>query len=354
MEFVSEIGLKMWFTLCEMAPYILFGFFAAGVLSVLVSPQTVERHLGGRSFFSSVKAALFGVPLPLCSCSVIPVTVSLRKHGAGRAAATAFLLSTPQTGVDSIVVTYSLLGPVFAIFRPIVAFLTGILGGMGVALLDGEEPVKDIPPCEEECCSGYAKGKLYHIFHYGFITLGRDIARPLVAGILIAGLIAALVPDNFFSDKLGTGIAPMLVMLVIGIPMYVCSTASVPIAASLIAKGISPGAALVFLVTGAATNAAGIATVWKIMGRKTAVIYLATVAVSALISGFVLDYLFGYIRQHGWHMAPHGEMLPDEIKVLSALVLCALLIYVLCPSLFKRRKKAERCCNHSHEHSDCH
>lgn len=350
MEFIIEIGVQMWDTLCEMAPYILFGFLAAGVLSVIVSPKTVEHHLGGNGFFASVKAALFGVPLPLCSCSVIPVTVSLRKHGAGKAAATAFLISTPQTGVDSIIVTYSLLGPVFAVFRPLVAFITGILGGVGVALLDGDEEVKDVPACEDDCCSGYTRGKLYHIFHYGFITLGRDIARPLIIGIFIAGFIAAVVPENFFADKLGTGIMPMLVMLVIGIPMYVCSTASVPIAASLIAKGISPGAALVFLITGAATNAAGIATVWKIMGKKTAIIYLVTVAVSAVISGLALDGLSGFIQQRGWHMGTHGEMLPYSIKVLSALVLCALLLYMIVPPLFKKKQNTSCGCSNSDEH----
>jgi len=193
MDFIIATMSEMWATMCEMAPYILFGFLAAGVLSIVISPETIERHLGGRGFFSSVKAAIFGIPLPLCSCSVIPVTVSLRKHGASKAAATAFLLSAPQTGIDSIIVTYGLLGPVFAIFRPIIALITGVLGGLGVEMFDRDSIVTEADTCHEECCTGFKRGKLYHMFHYGFIVLGRDIAKPLLAGIVIAGLIAAIV-----------------------------------------------------------------------------------------------------------------------------------------------------------------
>ena len=280
--------LSLWDTMREMAPFLLFGFFVAGVLSVFIQPETVEHHLGGSGFKQVIKAALFGVPLPLCSCGVIPVGASLRRHGASAGATTSFLISTPQTGVDSIMVTLSLLGPVFAIFRPIVSFVSGVFGGtlVNVFGIDKDPPRPDDPVCVGECCTGApGQNRFIRAIRYGFITLPRDINKALIVGVVIAGLIAALVPDDYFSTVLGGGILSMLVMMLVGIPIYVCATASVPIAAALIMKGVSPGAALVFLMTGPATNAATISTVWKTMGRRAAGLYLGTVAGASILAG---------------------------------------------------------------------
>jgi uncharacterized membrane protein YraQ (UPF0718 family) len=310
----------------EMSPYLLFGFFVAGILSVLLSQELVERHLGGTGFWPLLKASIFGVPLPLCSCGVIPVSMSLHKHGASRGSTIAFLLSTPQTGVDSIFVTLSLLGPVFAIFRPIAAFVTGIVGGIFVDIFDRTAKSDAQAPSKrtDTCCEGGKTSKLISGLKYGFVTLPRDIGRAMLVGLVIAAVISALVPDGFFADRLGTGIVPMLVMMAVGIPMYVCATASVPIAAALILKGITPGAAMVFLMTGPATNAASFVTIWNILGRKTAIIYLATVAGCALLSGILLDYIAA-----GAHFEivsrPHG-MLPQAIEYASAVVLLTVLI----------------------------
>lgn len=312
-----------------MSPFLLFGFLVAGFLSVLVKPETVERHLGGRGFWQVFKAAIFGVPLPLCSCGVIPVAASLRRHGASAGATTSFLISTPQTGVDSIMVTLSLLGPVFAVFRPVVAFLSGILGGILVNVFGYEKgaPPDEHPTCTAECCSGAGnhRGGPMRAVRYGFVTLPRDIHKALIVGILIAGAISAAVPDDFFAGILGGGILSMLVMMAVGIPIYVCATASVPIAAALMMKGISPGAALVFLMTGPATNAATITTVWKIMGKRIAGIYLAAVAASALAAGLILDALF---RGSGSHAMTHSHwMLPGSVNTISAIALLAVLGY---------------------------
>ena len=328
-EFIAEFGRSVWSTLREMSPFLLFGFLVAGLLSVLVKPETVERHLGGRGFWQVFKAAIFGVPLPLCSCGVIPVAASLRRHGASAAATTSFLISTPQTGVDSIMVTLSLLGPVFTVFRPVVAFLSGILGGVLVNIFgyDKGAPAEEHPACTAECCSGGENhgGGLMRAVRYGFLTLPRDIHKALVVGILIAGAISAAVPDDFFAGVLGGGILSMLVMMAVGIPVYVCATASVPIAAALMMKGISPGAALVFLMTGPATNAATITTVWKIMGKRIAGIYLASVAASALAAGLILDALFRGIGSHS--MAHAHWMLPGFVNTLSVFALLAVLGY---------------------------
>jgi uncharacterized protein len=341
-DLLLKMGLELWLTLTAMAPYLLFGFAVAGALSIAVSQETVERHMGGRGLLPVFKAALIGVPLPLCSCGVIPVATSLRKHGASKGATVAFLLSTPQTGVDSILVTYALLGPVFAIFRPIVAFVTGLVGGW---LTDVMEPDKSKEPehggpkkCHDECCAHtHNQNRFVRALRHGFVVLPRDISKPLIAGLVIAGVIAGLVPPDFFAGRLGSGIWAMLAMMLLGIPLYVCATASVPIAAALIMKGVSPGAALVFLITGPATNAATIAIIWKVLGRRTALVYLGTVAVTALGAGILLDRLITTSSvQHGEHMA--CCMLPDWIGVASAV----LVLIILGSALFRIPHKPHR------------
>jgi uncharacterized membrane protein YraQ (UPF0718 family)/copper chaperone CopZ len=332
LEVLQNISLDAWSILCDMAPYLLFGFAVAGVLSVVLSPETVERHLGGGGLWPVLKATFFGIPLPLCSCGVIPVAASLRRHGATRGATTAFLISTPQTGVDSIMITLGLLGPVFAIFRPLAAFVNGVLGGMVVDVMDKDDTTAGVAPpsCQDTCCdTGDDSSRIVSALRYAFITLPRDIARPLLLGLVIVGLISALVPDDFFAQRMGTGIGAMLVMMLLGLPMYVCATASVPIAAALILKGVTPGAAFVFLMTGPVTNAAAITTIWKIMGKRTAFIYLATVAVSALGAGILLDLLIvnagtGAVGRMGW-------MLPEGLKTALAVMLLLILGYGLIP-----------------------
>jgi hypothetical protein len=328
-DMIVNIPVEAWDVLCEMAPYLLFGFLVAGILSVVIPPEKVERHLGGRGFMPVFKASLFGVPLPLCSCGVIPVATSLRRHGASRGATTAFLLSTPQTGVDSIFVTYALLGPVFAVFRPIAALVTGVIGGGLVSLFDknGKDAGAQPQACTDACCTGEGGNKVWQAFRYAFVTLPRDIGKALIVGLVLVGLISVLIPDDFFADSLGTGLSAMLVMMLLGMPMYVCATASVPIAAALIAKGVSPGAALVFLIAGPATNAATITTLWKVMGRRTTIIYMATVAVGALAAGLTLDGIFTIPHMH---MTSHEHwMMPGIVNQVSAVVLLAILAAAL-------------------------
>jgi len=305
----------------------IFCFFVAGVLSVLVSQSLVERHLGGAGIWQLVKASVFGVPLPLCSCGVIPVSMSLYKHGASRASTISFLLSTPQTGVDSIFVTYSLLGPVFAVFRPIAAFATGIIGGGVVNVFDKSGNQHKRQKCINECCSNNHKNKIAAGFKFAFVTLPRDIGKAMLVGIAIAAFISALVPDTFFVENMGNPLLQMLVMMILGIPVYVCATASVPIAAALILKGISPGAALVFLMTGPATNAASFTTIWKALGQKTAILYLISVAVCAFGSGLLLDQVAAWFDINVI-IKPHW-MLPHYLKDICAVVLLGILAFAL-------------------------
>lgn len=329
-DYLRSIIWNFWATIAEMSPYLLFGFFVAGLLSVLVSQRLVEKHLGGRGIWPLLKASLFGVPLPLCSCGVIPVSMSLHKHGASKGSTISFLLSTPQTGVDSIFVTLSLLGPVFAVFRPLAAFITGIVGGIFVDVFERKNKHDTQPPqkCTDECCdTTTTHSRITKGMKYGFVTLPRDIGKAMLVGLVIAAIISAFVPDGYFAEKLGTGIFAMVVMMFLGIPVYVCATASVPVAAALILKGLTPGAALVFLMTGPATNAASFITIWKILGKVTAITYLATVAACALLAGILLDYIdSGLDINVAIH--PHW-MLPPIVKYFSAVVLLAVLVFAI-------------------------
>jgi len=334
-EWLMEIPREFWGVLSEMSPYLLFGFLAAGALSVLISPRLIEQHLGGPGFWPVLKASAFGVPLPLCSCGVIPVSASLRRHGASKGATTAFLISTPQTGVDSIFVTFSLLGPVYAVFRPVIALVSGVIGGGMVDLIDPDRLGRSTASatCNEECCTTRKGHWLRRVLQYGFVVLPRDIGKSLLAGLIIAALISAVItPHGHFSQKLealmGGGIVGMLIMMALGIPVYVCATASVPVAAVLIDRGVSPGTALVFLMTGPATNAAALATIWQIMGRRTVISYLLTVAVMALASGLLLDYIFkaGYTEPPA---PPTMSMMSPWVRNTAAVALLGVLGFAL-------------------------
>ncbi|HOO57070.1 MAG TPA: SO_0444 family Cu/Zn efflux transporter [bacterium] len=333
-KFLSEF----WGILADMSFYLLLGFVVAGILSTYISTKTVEKHLGNTGFRSVFNAAMVGVPLPLCSCGVIPVGMSLRKHGASRGAAASFLISTPQTGVDSILVTYGLLGPLFAVIRPVVALITGIIGG---ALVDaattrsGYQDVTEEEKCTDSCCTGEkSERRLIKAFKHGFITLPRDIGRFLFIGILIAATLSVLIPENYFDNMLGSGLLPMLGMLVVGIPIYICSVGSVPMAAAFLAAGISPGAVLVFLMTGPATNAATITTIWKGLGKRTALIYLATIVFGSLLSGMLLDFLALEVGGRLGDFTPW--MMPQIINNISAVIL----MIVLIPHVIRGKKKA--------------
>lgn len=291
LEILQDIVGQTWLITAQMAPYLLLGFLMAGLLSVFISPAWLEWHLGGRGPGPVIKAALLGIPLPLCSCGVLPVGASLRQHGAGRAATTAFLLSTPQTGVDSILVTWTMLGPFFAVFRPLAALITGLAGGGAVQIMDPDqhrmEAIRSTPDTRPSGMGPRLKAALT----YGLETLPGDIGRALVIGLILAGILGAVVPASFLDAYLGGGPLAVLVMMLVGIPLYVCATGSVPIAASFIHMGASPGAALAFLIAGPATNAAALTTVDRILGRKAAAVYLLTAAGSAFGCGLALDWL---------------------------------------------------------------
>ena len=281
---------NFWMLINEFSPYLILGCLIAGILSVFLTVDLIQKYLGNKSIFSVFLASFLGVPLPLCSCGVIPVSAYLRKHGASKGATTSFLISTPQTGVDSIFITYGMLGPLFAIYRPVVAFLSGILGGTLVYALDNKDDQnKDDLECEDDCCDDSKSVSIfYRILHYGFVRLPLDIVNPLIIGIFLSSLIMILVPSNYF-EMVGSGIVGMVIMLIIGMPTYVCATASVPLAFVLYTKGFSFGAVLVFLMTGPATNITTMSVIYKILGKKNLAIYLFSIVFCSLCAGLLFD-----------------------------------------------------------------
>ena len=337
MTYLLNILNEIWLVTVKMAPYLLFGFLMAGVLSVMISKEYVRRHLGGHGWIQSLKAALVGVPMPICSCGVIPLAASLRKHGASRSATASFLASTPQTGVDSLMITYALLGWVFAVFRTVVAFISGVICGTAVGAVSPRNE-EAVPDCTDECCRPTQTHILKRMLTYGLVTLPRDIARAMVLGIILSGLISGLVPEGFFA---GLGDSPwtMLAMLLVGIPLYVCSSASVPIALAFIKAGISPGGALIFLITGPATNAATLTTLWSIIGKKQLVVFLITLALCALGAGFIINAMDVQLGI-GEAACEHAEH-TNRFGIFSAILLIGILVNGMLP---ERRKG--NCCPH--------
>jgi len=280
------------YMLNEMSPYILLGFLIAGLMHAFVSQRTFARHLSGTGWRSVVKAALIGVPLPLCSCGVLPTAIAMRRNGASKAASTSFLVATPQTGVDSIAATWSLLGPAFAVIRPVAALVTAMFGGMAV----GRTEQESVKVCATDLSSDEPghKGfgaKCLDALRYGFIDLVGRIGGWLVAGLIIAAIITVYVPADFFAVLGRNPVLSMLGVLIIAIPMYVCATGSIPIALALMLKGLSPGTALVLLMAGPAANFASFTLISREMGRKSAAIYLASIIIGAMAFGLAIDYL---------------------------------------------------------------
>jgi HflK protein len=317
LDFLFSVASEIAVVFYEGSFYILFGFVIAGLLAELVPDRLVARHLGNDSFRSVAIAALFGAPLPLCSCSVLPAAAGLRRQGASRSATVSFLISTPETGVDSIALTYGLLGPLMAVIRPLVAVTTAIVAGMvSIGIRDdddenraleaklanlGEHAHEDDHSHPSEACESDTQAapmvsprpaaRARRILRYAFVTLLDDLAFWMVIGIVLSGLLSASLPDDFFTRVVGWdgGLLPMIAMAMVGVPLYLCASASTPVAAALLAKGLSPGAALVFLLTGPAASAASIAVVGTMLGRKRLKAYLGSIACVSIAAGLLLD-----------------------------------------------------------------
>ena len=282
---------EIWNLINEMSPYLLLGFGFAGLLHAFVPAQIYHRYLSKNDFRSVLWAAMIGVPLPLCSCGVIPTAMSLRKEGASKGATTSFLIATPQTGVDSILATASLLGIPFAIIRPIAALVTALFGGQLVNIAtrnEKNEVVEDANRTTTPRPQGLWN-KIKEAFRYGYFEMMQDIGKWLMIGLVVAGLITVFVPDDFFLYFNDKPLLTMLMVLAVSVPMYVCATGSIPIAAALMLKGLSPGAALVLLMAGPACNMASIMVIGKVLEKKTMWVYLFSIILGAVSFGLLID-----------------------------------------------------------------
>ncbi len=341
MNVLVEILTEAWELLRESSIYVLFGIFVAGLMRVFVRPEAVSRHLGKGKVTSVLKAAALGVPVPLCSCGVLPAAVSLKRQGASNGATTAFLISTPESGVDSIALTYALLDPVMTVARPVAAFATAAVAGIAENMLGAEKDEKSVQPdlhCTvDNCCDGVdclpEVHKSHHTFFeklkagfsYALFELWEDIASWFLLGLVLAGVITALIPSDLLAKHLGGGLPAMLIMLAVGIPLYICATASTPIAAALILKGVSPGAALVFLLAGPATNVTSLTVLFGLLGKRATAIYLASIAVVSVACGLALDQVYAFFGISAQAVAGQAaEIIPLWVQVAGALALLAM------------------------------
>lgn len=340
MNIIYEFLKEIIFFFNEISVYLLFGFLMAGLLHVLFPESIIRKHLGSNSFGSVVKSTLFGIPLPLCSCGVIPVATSLQKSGASKGSIVSFLITTPQIGADSFMITYSLIGWIFAIFRIVASAITALLAGIFINIFNKKDEKSEVqPPANLNVKNGY-KERIKTIFSYIEFELLGSIINALMVGILIAGCIAVLIPEGFFEKYLSSQYLSMILMLIVGIPMYVCASASTPIAASLLMKGISPGAALIFLLTGPATNAANISTVIKIVGKKSTAIYLAAISLVSLGLGVLLNTVSAKIGIEKIVAQHQHDFLPGWLKVVGSFVLLGMISgYYFQNIILNKRKK---------------
>lgn len=350
LEFLEGTIKESLVILDESSALVIAGLVIAAVIKTYIPDRIVKKQLGGTGFRPVFMASLLGMPLPLCSCGVLPAAAGLRRQGASRGATTSFLISTPETGADSIAITWALLDPLMTVFRPIAAFVTAIIAGLMENIFNKDRPdaiANTGCGCSQDCIStgtlqenlpGATMDRFRASFRFIFTDLLYDIGPWLLLGIFAAGIISYAIPDDFLLGYLGHGITSKLIMLAAGLPLYVCASSSTPIAAALIMKGVSPGSALVFLLAGPATNAATMTVIGRLLGRTSLAIYLVTISVCAVGFGLFLDLIYS---SHGISLTPSiadsSHSSPISLKTAASLVL---LVLILRSVIYSRRTKS--------------
>jgi uncharacterized membrane protein YraQ (UPF0718 family) len=367
MQFINEIAASIWAVYLDTAFWLLLGLIAAGLVKTYIPADAMQRWLGGRGFSAVGRAALFGAPLPLCSCGVLPAALGLRRAGASKEATVSFLISTPETSIDSVAVTYALMGPLMAVYRPIAALVSALLTGLTVALVNKDDEAsisvgaESMSGCDKQasaaantgCCASSAptsagnccetadaantsshQSRLSQALRFAGGELLDDISHWLVLGIVVAGVMMSLIPPGWLAQW-GGGLSAMLVMLLVGIPMYICATASTPIAAGLLLAGVSPGAVLVFLLVGPATNIAGLIVVRQELGGRVTLIYLSGIALLSVLMGLLLEWLLQFTQLSvDVGMSGAHAVLPAWLSYFSAILLLLLVVPALRNRLF--------------------
>ncbi len=353
MEFLESF----WKYLSLTSPYLLGGFLLAGILKVLIPIAFIKKHLGKRGLISVIKASLLGIPLPLCSCSVIPTAVTIKKSGANNAATSAFLISTPESGVDSIAITYSLMDLPMTLIRPMAAFISALVAGVMQIFFNSNEIKINEQDDEQNCTPSdevhekkqTLKDKFITSIKYAYGELMDDMALWLFFGIVLGSLIDFFVPADFFINM--NGIWGKFIVLAVGIPFYICASSSTPIAASMIVKGMSPGTAVIFLLVGPATNISNLLVIQKYIGKKGVLLNVISVAIVAFIISFAVDYFYKFFnlsydfKVNGAH---HGSGEYSWIIDLLSVIFLLLLIKGIYKSNIKKlftKTKPEHCCS---------
>ena len=317
---------EMWGLCLEMAPYLLLGMLVSGLISIFIDSSFIFKHIGQKNAGSVLKSTLFGIPLPLCSCGVIPVAATLRESGASKGATVSFLVSTPQTGVDSIFLTYGMLGPMFALFRPLAALASGFFSGIVINNFDHDMHHHLSESDNDPKTKDSLHKRIISGVKYGFLTLPADIAIPLTQGLVVAAAIAILIPPQFIAEHFSSSnLIQYTMMLAVSLPIYVCATASIPIAVALMAKGITPGAAFIFLMAGPATNASSIAIIKNILGKRTLYHYLVLIAFTAISFGYVLDN-FLTITLPDMSSHTHHHVMDDYGSIILSVIFLVILV----------------------------
>ena len=350
MELVVDFANNFLILLDAMAIYILFGLLVAGILKQLVPNDFVLKHLGKGSISSVLKATLFGIPLPVCSCSVIPLAQSLRKEGASKGAVQSFLISTPITGVDSILATFSFFGLIFTIFRVISSVIIAIIVGLVQNFVEKEKPL-DVKTSEviESCCTESScssssasqnsnnKFSFKNAFSYAYVTLFKDMVKPLFIGLLLGALFTTFMPKDYASMLFENQILTYFVILIFAMPLYVCATASLPIAAAFILQGMSGGAAFIFLTAGPATSAITMSVVYKTLGKTSLIVYVSTIAILSFVFAFIYDFLFGNVNIINFANDIEHSSLFSQIA--SFIMLALMSYYLIKPRLYRKSKE---------------
>jgi len=352
---MSELLNNIWSVYMDTAVWLLVGLLAAGLVKAYIPADAMQRWLGGSGIAAVLRAALFGAPLPLCSCGVLPAALGLRRAGASKEATVSFLISTPETSVDSVAVTYALMGPLMAVYRPVSALMSAVVTGLMVAFVKDETkqshqlegPVSSccsakVEPESVSCCSSVVENsdccappadtkesKLRQSIRFAGAELLDDISKWMALGIILAGFMVTFIPEGWLAQWT-SGFSAMLVMLLIGIPMYICASASTPVAAGLLVAGVSPGAVLVFLLVGPATNMAGLMLIRKELGNRVTIIYLMGIAIMSVIMGLLLELVLSSgAFQIQTSLQHEHELVPYELSLLSAVVLLLLVVPVI-------------------------
>ncbi|CAG9297046.1 SO_0444 family Cu/Zn efflux transporter [Celerinatantimonas diazotrophica] len=373
---IGQAFIDLWL---DAAVWLILGFIVAGLLQSFIQSDNLGRHLQGRGLWPAVKAALLGTPLPLCSCGVIPAAMGLRRAGASKSATTAFLIATPETGVDSIAISYALLGPFMAIIRPIAAIFSAIVSATLVLFMAEKTPEHDAATNvhhdeakhKQTCHCNHGQdhhahavpskaqswsARLWQGQRYAFTELLEDLSIWLIVGLVISAIVVATVPSDTLA-QISQGPWAMIVMALIGVPMYICASASTPLAAGLMLAGVSPGAILVFLLAGPATNIATLGIVNKELGARSLIGYLAGVIIVAIGFGYLTNALVDVWQINiQSELASSNQLLPWPISAIAGIALAVLIVidlYHKISSYYQHRQSGKKsscchdsCCNH--------